>query len=110
MISQYGKEKGTSVYYAYVNKHGYDDTKPFPGKKEEYGPGTLIEKPFQPKKLENTAYEDFKKKLEEEMNSMKAMFSQPPIKSEETKIAVPKVEEFKTKGITMGNDKSKPWY
>jgi len=34
MIKDYGKEKGDSVYYAWLKKHGYDDKKPFPGKKE----------------------------------------------------------------------------
>lgn len=33
-VSQYGKEKGENLYYAWLNKHGYDDTKPFPGKKK----------------------------------------------------------------------------
>jgi hypothetical protein len=32
MVSQYGEKKGTQVYYAWVNKHGYDDTKAFPKK------------------------------------------------------------------------------
>lgn len=27
MIKQYGKEKGTQVFWAWVNKHGYDETK-----------------------------------------------------------------------------------
>ncbi len=30
MIKQYGDEKGKSVFYAWLNKHKYDDTKPFP--------------------------------------------------------------------------------
>jgi hypothetical protein len=30
MIDKYGPEKGKQVYYAWLNKHGYDDTKPFP--------------------------------------------------------------------------------
>lgn len=34
MIKQYGLEKGKSVFYAYMNKHGYDETEPRPGKKE----------------------------------------------------------------------------
>lgn len=34
-IKQYGKEKGKSFYYAWLKKKGYDDTKPFPGKKEK---------------------------------------------------------------------------
>jgi hypothetical protein len=32
MISQYGKDKGTQVFWAWVNKHGYDETKPLPKK------------------------------------------------------------------------------
>ena len=32
MVEKYGKDKGTRFFYAWVNKHGYDDTKPFPGK------------------------------------------------------------------------------
>ena len=34
MIKQYGKEKGTSVFYAYCKSKGLDYTKPYPGKKE----------------------------------------------------------------------------
>lgn len=34
-IKQYGKEKGEKLYYAWVNKHNYDDTKPFPGGKDK---------------------------------------------------------------------------
>jgi len=34
MVAQYGAKKGKTVFYAWVNQHGYDDTKPFPGKKE----------------------------------------------------------------------------
>ncbi len=34
-IKQYGKEKGNSLYFAWLKKKGYDDTKPFPGKKEK---------------------------------------------------------------------------
>jgi hypothetical protein len=34
MVAQYGAKKGKSVFYAWVNQHKYDDTKPFPGKKE----------------------------------------------------------------------------
>jgi hypothetical protein len=34
MVAQYGAKKGKSVFYAWVNQHEYDDTKPFPGKKE----------------------------------------------------------------------------
>jgi len=33
-VSEYGAEKGKKLFYAYVNKHGYDDTKPMPSKKE----------------------------------------------------------------------------
>ena len=33
-VKQYGAKKGKSVFYAWLNKHGYDDTKPFPGKKK----------------------------------------------------------------------------
>lgn len=33
-VIQYGKEKGKDLYFAYVNKKGYDDTKAFPKKKE----------------------------------------------------------------------------
>ncbi len=32
-VKQYGSKKGKSVFYAWLNKHGYDDTKAFPGKK-----------------------------------------------------------------------------
>jgi RNAse (barnase) inhibitor barstar len=32
MIKQYGAEKGEQVYYAWLKKHGYDDTKPMPKK------------------------------------------------------------------------------
>jgi len=36
-MKQYGKEKGDSMYYAWLNKHKYDDTKSFPGKdKKEF--------------------------------------------------------------------------
>ena len=35
MIEQYGKEKGEQVYYAYINKHGYDDTKPMNEQKKK---------------------------------------------------------------------------
>ena len=34
MIKQYGKEKGTSVFYAYCKSKGLDYSKPYPGKKE----------------------------------------------------------------------------
>lgn len=34
-IKQYGKEKGSSLYFAFIKKKGYDDTKPFPKKKEK---------------------------------------------------------------------------
>lgn len=34
-IKQFGMTKGEDLYYAWMNKHGYDDTKPFPKKKEE---------------------------------------------------------------------------
>jgi len=34
-IKQYGEKKGKSFYYAWLKKKGYDDTKPFPGKKEK---------------------------------------------------------------------------
>jgi hypothetical protein len=34
MIKRYGPEKGKKMFYAWKNKHGYDDTKSFPGKKE----------------------------------------------------------------------------
>ena len=104
MISQYGKEKGERVFWSTINKRGLDETKPMKGqtdKKEEYGPGTLIEKPFQPKK------EDVIKKVEE---AFKTAFNIKPIKEETIEDKLPKSEEFKTKGITMGNDKFKPWY
>jgi hypothetical protein len=32
MVAQYGKDKGEQVYYAWLNKHNYDDTKAFPNK------------------------------------------------------------------------------
>src|SRR5438309_7781649 len=99
MISQYGKEKGERVFWSTINKKGLNETKPMKGqtdKKEEYGPGTLIEKPYQPKK------EDFQKKLEEEMKAISDIMK--------TKSESKKLEDFKTKGITMGNDKFKPWY
>jgi len=35
MIDQYGKTKGTEFYYRWVNKHGYDDTKPLSGQKSK---------------------------------------------------------------------------
>ncbi len=31
-VKQYGPKKGEDYYYAWINKKGYDDTKPFPGK------------------------------------------------------------------------------
>jgi len=34
-ISQYGEEKGNSLYFAFIKNKGYDDTKPFPKKKEK---------------------------------------------------------------------------
>lgn len=34
MIKKYGKKKGTSVFYAWIKKRGYDDTKPMPSSKE----------------------------------------------------------------------------
>jgi hypothetical protein len=34
MIKQYGKDEGEKIYYAYLNKHNLDDTKPM---KEEFG-------------------------------------------------------------------------
>ncbi len=34
-VKQYGKERGGSLYFAWLNKRGYDDTKPLPGKKEK---------------------------------------------------------------------------
>jgi hypothetical protein len=34
MMKQYGPDKGKQMFYAWKNKHGYDDTKAFPGKKE----------------------------------------------------------------------------
>ena len=36
MVKQYGKDKGEQVYYAWLNKHGYDDTKAFPSKECKY--------------------------------------------------------------------------
>ena len=36
-IKQYGQKKGKQIYYAWLNKMGYDDTKPFP--KEQLGIG-----------------------------------------------------------------------
>jgi hypothetical protein len=35
MVSKYGPEKGKQVFYAWVNKHSYDDTKAIPKKKKE---------------------------------------------------------------------------
>ena len=32
MIQQYGKKKGEQVYYSWLNRHKYDDTKSFPNK------------------------------------------------------------------------------
>ena len=32
-VKQYGAKEGKSFFYAWLNKHGYDDTKAFPGKK-----------------------------------------------------------------------------
>jgi len=34
-IKQYGKEKGVNLYFAWLEKKGYDDTKPFPKGKEK---------------------------------------------------------------------------
>ena len=34
MVKQYGAKKGKSIFYAYVNKHKLDDTKPYPKKEE----------------------------------------------------------------------------
>ena len=34
-VKQYGKEKGDSLYFAWLSKKGYDDTKPFPKSKEK---------------------------------------------------------------------------
>lgn len=34
-ISQYGDEKGTKLYFSWLNKKGYDDTKPLTGQKKE---------------------------------------------------------------------------
>ncbi len=34
-VKQYGDEKGKSLYYAWINKKGYDDTKSFPKGKEK---------------------------------------------------------------------------
>lgn len=34
MIKKYGAKKGKEVFYAKVNKHGWDDTKPMPSSKE----------------------------------------------------------------------------
>ena len=33
-IKQYGEKKGSDLYYAWLKKKGYDDTKPLPGKNE----------------------------------------------------------------------------
>jgi len=35
MIKQYGEKKGTQVFYAWVNKHGYDETKPLGGQQRK---------------------------------------------------------------------------
>lgn len=45
MVQEYGKEKGKEVYYSWLNKHGYDDTKPMPEKKSitKYCPHSNIE-------------------------------------------------------------------
>jgi len=34
-IKQYGEKKGKELYYAWINKKGYNDTKPFPKGKEK---------------------------------------------------------------------------
>lgn len=34
-VKQYGSDKGESLYFEWLNKKGYDDTKPFPGKSEK---------------------------------------------------------------------------
>lgn len=34
-VKQYGKIKGDSLYFAWLNKHGHDDTKPFPMKSKK---------------------------------------------------------------------------
>ena len=93
MTQQYGKEKGEQVFWSTVNKRGLDETKSMKDqKKEEYAPGPNIEPPFKPK--EEAA--DIVRKAEEAIKSA--------FKSIENK------EEFSTKGVTMGNDKFKPWY
>ena len=30
IVKQYGLKKGNQVFYSYMNKHGYDETKPRP--------------------------------------------------------------------------------
>jgi len=37
MTKQYGKEKGEQVYHSWLNKHGYDDTKPLSEQKSKAG-------------------------------------------------------------------------
>jgi len=39
--SEYGAEKGEEVFYAWMNKHGYDDTKPMPSMKNFLFTGEL---------------------------------------------------------------------
>ena len=34
-IKQFGKKRGEELYFAWLKKKGYDDTKPFPGGKEK---------------------------------------------------------------------------
>jgi hypothetical protein len=78
MTKQYGSEKGNRIYYSWVNKNKYDDTKPYPkGKspapptppsertvKQEYGTGMSVsEPPFKPNKDVRKLEEEFREAL-----------------------------------------------
>ncbi len=44
-IDQYGEEEGEKKYFAWLNEHGYDDTKPMPKKEGFSWAGTIKEMP-----------------------------------------------------------------
>lgn len=44
-IDQYGEEEGENKYFAWLNEHGYDDTKPMPKKEGFNWAGTIKEMP-----------------------------------------------------------------
>ena len=57
MLKQYGK-RGKQVYYAWVNKHGYDDTKPLHHTKYpenmKHNPHSIVQNILKPKKKKFT--------------------------------------------------------